>query len=73
MIHHLDKSKLNIKAAISFTGILFDFYLFYIVDNRIYKEIFTATQYSVKLLHSTVWSYTRTKALCQRSRHPLWN
>lgn len=30
-------------------SILFYFYIFYIVDNRIYKQIFIATQSRVKL------------------------
>lgn len=50
MIHNLDKSKLNIKAVVSFYLKHSPwFLLFYIVDDKIYKEIFIATQRSAKL------------------------
>lgn len=52
MIHNLHKSKLNIKEVASFYLKHSPwFLLFYIVD-KIYKEIFIATQHSAKLKQS---------------------
>lgn len=53
MIHNLDKNKFNIKAAVSFYFKYFSRFLhFYVVDNRIYKEIFIATPHRVELNQS---------------------